>query len=161
MDFKEQREQGTSPKGRTERERRNEQVRGEIQEAYRRKDIFAILAAGFENFMAMLFDSPIDFERFLEETGRFFDAFILEEEKAENLTYVGGTFRMELKNSKTIPLSAKLYFQNEKKEWILEEKKGSVRPDQFEDWETNQELNILRKKGKLDFPIEPPKGDDK
>lgn len=161
MGFKKQQEQGTSPKGRTERERRNEQVRGEIQEAYRRKDFFAIAAAGFENFMAMLFDSPIDFEQFLEETGRFFDVFILEEEKAKNLTYVGGTFRMELKNSKTIPLSAKFYFQNEKKEWILKEKKGSVRPDQFEDWETNQELNILRKKGKLDFPIEPPKGDDK
>ena len=161
MGFEEQQTQGTSPERMTEKKRRNEQAQENIQEAYRRKDIFAILAAGFENFMAMLFDSPIDFERFLEETGRFFDAFILEVEEKENLTYVGGTFRMELKNSKTIPLSAKLYFQNEKKEWILKERKGSVRPDQFEDWGTNQELNILRKKGKLEFPLEPPGDDDK
>ena len=43
MGFKEQQEQGTSPKGRTERERRNEQVRGGDSRGLSQKGHFCYL----------------------------------------------------------------------------------------------------------------------
>lgn len=137
-------------------DKENEKVQAEIRRRWEANDIFGVLREGFHNFMRMLTDRPRPIQNFLDDTGKFFDAFISDCSKNESIRFIGGTMEIMLEEQKMIHLQAKFYFQNDKKEWILKTREGAMSTECFSDWGTAPELICLHDKGRIEFPIDPP-----
>lgn len=135
---------------------RNEKAKEAIRQKWEEGDMLGVLTAGFENFIAMLCDRPTDFGNFMDSTGAFFDSFILETSRQEQLDFAGGKLKMELSSSETINLTADFYFRNQAQQWILKQKTGEIETERFKDWETSVDLKLLRERRTLEFPIDPP-----
>lgn len=141
-------------------------VKEDIKAACAEGDLMALMYAGFESFLDVLFgdgSAPISFRKFLDHTGSFFDRFVLEASRKEHLDYIGGKMILQLDHSKRkvgdaipIQLSADLYFQTADKQWIVKKKQGQVDSSRFTDWDTDTEAIKLQRTGKLELSIEPP-----
>jgi len=108
------------------------------------------------NFLKVrLFFKPVTFEQFLEETGKFFENQIAELQKEKQLTYIGGDILFEFLETQEdqITFTAKLYFQNKDKKWVVKELTEEVISEYFSDWETSELLNDLRKNGSFKMQI--------
>lgn len=135
---------------------RNEKAKEVIRQKWEEGDMLGVLTAGFENFIAMLCDRPTDFGHFMDSTGAFFDSFILETSRQEQLDFAGGKLKMELSSPETINLTADFYFRNQAQQWILKQKTGEIETERFKDLATSVDLKLLRERRTLEFPIEPP-----
>ncbi len=111
----------------------------------------------FDKFMKLLFrNKAILFQDFLEKTSTYFDSFIQDTSKKENLKFIAGKFLMEKEDSAWIHFTAEFYFQDTNQQWILKKKEEKIAYNCFIDWETSPELKQLQKQKKLEFPIDPP-----
>ena len=128
----------------------------EIKKAIESGDMFGFLKAGFDNFMVMIFEHPLQFRTFLDYTGQFFDEYILETERTELLHFVGGKLVLEQLPAESIAMAANLYFQDAQKQWVMKGKTGQISKGRFSDWDKSLELQKLLQDGKLEFPIDPP-----
>ena len=135
----------------------NDNPQAAVRQAWNKGNILELFQAGLDNFMSMLFDRPIPFLTFLNQTSIFFDKFILDTSREEQIKYVGGELIMTLEQETIILLTAKFYFQDIENKWALKEKRGQVDNTRFSDWNTAPELAMLRKTKNLKFSIEPPK----
>lgn len=146
--------------------RDRQKVKEDIKAACVEGDLKALMYAGFESFLDMLFgdnSAPISFRKFLDHTGSFFDRFVLETSRKEHLNYVGGKMILQLDHGKRkagdaipIQLFADLYFQTADKQWIVKKKQGQVDSSRFTDWDIDKEAIKLQQTGKLELSIEPP-----
>lgn len=144
----------------------HQKVKEDIKAACAEGDLMALMYAGFESFLNVLFgdgSAPISFRKFLDHTGSFFDRFVLETSREEHLSYVGGKMILQVDRGKrrtgdTVPihLSADLYFRTMDKQWIVKKKQGQVDSSRFTDWDTDKEAIKLQQTGKLELSIEPP-----
>lgn len=146
--------------------RDHQKVKAYIKAACAEGDPKALIYAGLESFLDILFgdgSAPISFRKFLDHTGSFFDRFILETSRKEHLNYVGGKMILQIDHGKhrtgdaiPIQLSAELYFQTADKQWIVKKKQGQVDSSRFTDWDADKEAIKLQQTGKLELSIEPP-----
>ena len=121
---------------------------------------------GIKNLVSMLqgnSSAPISFQRFLEQTGLFFDHYILAVSHQESLDYVGGKMILQLEHGErkvvdgiTIRLFADLYFQTADEQWIVKQKQGQVDSARFMDWDSDKTAIILQQAGKVELSIELP-----
>lgn len=138
------------------REEQNRKTREEVKKAWAEGDLAAILKAGFDNFMSILFDNPLSFDTFLDYTGQFFDEFIRKTTAEEHLRYVGGKIKFKLNGPTCADMTADFYFQTPGKQWVMKQKTGRVDRSRFSDWDTAPNLLRLRKDGALEFEIDAP-----
>lgn len=111
----------------------------------------------FDKFMKLMFrNKTILFQDFLDSTSTYFDTFIQDTSKKENLKFIAGKFLMEREDSELIHFTAEFYFQDSSQQWILKKKEENISYDCFTDWETSPELKQLQQHKKLEFPIDPP-----
>lgn len=137
-------------------ERKSNEPKEKIKEAWATGDFVGLLQAGFENFLSIVFDRPLPFQTFLDYTSSFIDRFIIETEQREHLQCVGGKLFLELSSPQRIQMTADLYFQDSHKQWILKKKEGCVEASKFSDWNKAPELEQLRRTKKLEYPITAP-----
>lgn len=137
-------------------ERKSSEPKERIKEAWAAGDLVGLLQAGFDNFLSIVFDRPLPFQTFLDYTSSFIDRFIIETEQREHLRCVGGKLFLELSSPQRIQMTADLYFQNSRKQWILKKKEGCVEASRFSDWDKAPEFDQLRRTKKLEFPITAP-----
>jgi len=120
-------------------------------------------ATGKDDFWKIIFKKflnkrTLPFQKFLDDTGDFFDRYILETCQKENWKCFGGKLTLEkMPESKDIHLSADLYFQSSDQKWNKIHTENHVDIERFNDWDTNEELLKLCKEGKIEMTIEPPK----
>ena len=126
------------------------------------KSILALLgagSAGLDYLMEMIQElAPTTFPKYLSYTEKFFDSFVQDACRKENLKFIGGTLKMKLERETGIRLLAELYFQNDKKEWIKKTRKGYIDKKVFSDWDTDPDVQDLKRHKGLEYPINPPEG---
>ena len=135
----------------------NQDTREAIKKAWQEDDIMGLMLAGLDNFTKMICDRPIRFKTFLDSTERLLDDFILETAKQERLKYIGGKLCLELTSPSSMHMTADFYFQNSAREWVLKKKEGDVDSSRISDWNRAKEIEALRKAGKQEYSIDPPK----
>lgn len=127
--------------------------------------LVSLMRAGIEGFLHILCgmgSAQISFQRFLDQTGLFFDRYILDTSRQEGLSYIGGKMILRLDHGNTvvgtipIQLSADLYFQTANKQWLVKQKQGQVDSPRFTDWDTDATAIALQQTGTLEWSIEPP-----
>lgn len=134
-----------------------EDTREAVKKAWQDEDILGLMLAGLDNFTKMICDRPIRFKTFLDSTERLFDDFILETAEREKLHFVGGKLCLELTSASSMHMTADFYFQNSAREWVLKKKEGDVDSSRISDWNRSREIEALRKAGKQEYSIDPPK----
>lgn len=111
----------------------------------------------FNKFMNYIFiDNTILFQDFLERTSKYFDTFIQDISRKEQLNFIAGKFLMKKGGSTVIHLTAEFYFQNATQQWILKKKEGNIDSCRFDDWKKAPELKQLQREKKLEYAIDPP-----
>ena len=130
--------------------------------AWEEGDLLKLLLAGVDNALDLLCGGvPIPFQRFLEDTGAFFDRYVEEVGRKEHLRFIGGKLTLTLartlkRDTVPIALAADFYFQTADKKWVVKKKNGMVESSRFTDWTTDPEAVKLMTAGKMELAIEPP-----
>lgn len=134
----------------------------QVKSAWEEGDMLKLLLAGVDNALDLLCGGvPIPFQRFLEDTGAFFDRYVEEVGRKERLRFIGGKLTLTLartlkRDTVPIALAADFYFQTADKKWVVKKKNGMVESSRFTDWTTDPEAVKLMTAGKMELAIEPP-----
>ena len=124
-------------------ERQNKKAKEDIKAAWNKGDAIGLLRAGLDSFVNLIVRSePMSFQGFLDYTGDSFDRFILETERQDHLSYIGGKMVLELeKDTAVMPaiihIIADFYFQTADEKWVMQTKKGKIECSHFSDWNTD------------------------
>ena len=145
-----------------QKEKQGDQVKEKVKSAWEEGDLLKLLLAGVDNALDLLCGGvPIPFQRFLEDTGAFFDRYVEEVGRKECLRFIGGKLTLTLarplkRDTVPIALAADFYFQTADKKWVVKKKNGMVESSRFADWTTDPEAVKLMTAGKMELAIEPP-----
>ena len=145
-----------------QKEKQGDQVKEKVKSAWEEGDLLKLLLAGVDNALDLLCGGvPIPFQRFLEDTGAFFDRYVEEVGRKECLRFIGGKLTLTLarplkRDTVPIALAADFYFQTADKKWVVKKKNGMVESSRFIDWTTDPEAVKLMTAGKMELAIEPP-----
>lgn len=145
-----------------QKEKQGDQVKEKVKSAWEEGDLLKLLLAGVDNALDLLCGGvPIPFQRFLEDTGAFFDRYVEEVGRKECLRFIGGKLTLTLarplkRDTVPIALAADFYFQTADKKWVVKKKNGMVESSRFTDWTTDPEAVKLMTAGKIELAIEPP-----
>lgn len=145
-----------------QKEKQGDQVKEKVKSAWEEGDLLKLLLAGVDNALDLLCGGvPIPFQRFLEDTGAFFDRYVEEVGRKECLRFIGGKLTLTLarplkRDTVPIALAADFYFQTADKKWVVKKKNGMVESSRFTDWTTDPEAVKLMTAGKMELAIEPP-----
>lgn len=145
-----------------QKEKQGDQVKEKVKSAWEEGDLLKLLLAGVDNALDLLCGGvPIPFQRFLEDTGTFFDRYVEEVSRKERLRFIGGKLTLTLartlkRDTVPIALAADFYFQTADKKWVVKKKNGMVESSRFTDWTTDPEAVKLMTAGKMELAIEPP-----
>ena len=145
-----------------QKEKQGDQVKEKVKSAWEEGDLLKLLLAGVDNALDLLCGGvPIPFQRFLEDTGAFFDRYVEEVGRKECLRFIGGKLTLTLarplkRDTVPIALAADFYFQTADKKWVVKKKNGMVESSRFTDWTTDREAVKLMTAGKIELAIEPP-----
>ncbi len=145
-----------------QKEKQGDQVKEKVKRAWEEGDLLKLLLAGVDNALDLLCGGvPIPFQRFLEDTGAFFDRYVEEVGRKERLSFIGGKLTLTLdrplkRDTVPIALAADFYFQTADKKWVVKKKNGMVESSRFTDWTTDPEAVKLMTAGKMELAIEPP-----
>lgn len=145
-----------------QKEKQGDQAKKNVKSAWEEGDLLKLLLAGVDNALDLLCGGvPIPFQRFLEDTGAFFDRYVEEVGRMERLSFIGGKLTLTLdrplkRNTIPIALAADFYFQTADKKWVVKKKNGMVESSRFTDWTTDPEAVKLMTAGKMELAIEPP-----
>lgn len=145
-----------------QKEKQGDQVKEKVKSAWEEGDLLKLLLAGVDNALDLLCGGvPIPFQRFLEDTGAFFDRYVEEVGRKECLRFIGGKLTLTLdrpskRDTVPIALAADFYFQTADKKWVVKKKNGMVESSRFTDWATDPEAVKLMTVGKMELAIEPP-----
>lgn len=145
-----------------QKEKQGDQAKKNVKSAWEEGDLLKLLLAGVDNALDLLCGGvPIPFQRFLEDTGAFFDRYVEEVGRKERLSFIGGKLTLTLdrplkRNTIPIALAADFYFQTADKKWVVKKKNGMVKSSRFTDWTTDPEAVKLMTAGKMELAIEPP-----
>ena len=145
-----------------QKEKQGDQVKEKVKSAWEEGDLLKLLLAGVDNALDLLCGGvPIPFQRFLEDTGAFFDRYVEEVGRKERLRFIGGKLTLTLartlkRDTVPIALAADFYFQTADKKWVVKKKNGMVESSCFTDWTTDPEAVRLMTAGKMELAIEPP-----
>lgn len=145
-----------------QKEKQGDQVKEKVKRAWEEGDLLKLLLAGLDNALDLLCGGvPIPFQRFLEDTGAFFDRYVEEVGRKERLSFIGGKLTLTLerplkRDTVPIALAADFYFQTADKKWVVKKKNGMVESSRFTDWTTDPEAVKLMTAGKMELAIEPP-----
>ena len=117
------------------------------QEQQETEEIEETLDSAIITFLRKLFKAfnvQCTFEEFLRKTSEYLDEIILKRERRNNLDYVGGkiSFNLNVKGD-YVKMSSKLYFRNDKEEWIVQESSNSVKKSRFSDWDKDEDLKKI------------------
>ena len=145
-----------------QKEKQGDQAKKNVKSAWEEGDLLKLLLAGVDNALDLLCGGvPIPFQRFLEDTGAFFDRYVEEVGRKERLRFIGGKLTLTLarplkRDTVPIALAADFYFQTADKKWVVKKKNGMVESSRFIDWTTDPEAVKLMTAGKMELAIEPP-----
>ena len=145
-----------------QKEKQGDQAKKNVKSAWEEGDLLKLLLAGVDNALDLLCGGvPIPFQRFLEDTGAFFDRYVEEVGRKECLRFIGGKLTLTLdrplkRDTVPIALAADFYFQTADKKWGVKKKNGMVESSRFTDWTTDPEAVKLMTAGKMELAIEPP-----
>ena len=80
-----------------QKEKQGDQVKEKVKSAWEEGDLLKLLLAGVDNALDLLCGGvPIPFQRFLEDTGAFFDRYVEEVGRKERLRFIGGKLTLTL-----------------------------------------------------------------
>lgn len=145
-----------------QKEKQGDQAKKNVKSAWEEGDLLKLLLAGVDNALDLLCGGvPIPFQRFLEDTGAFFDRYVEEVGRKERLRFIGGKLTLTLdrpskRDTVPIALAADFYFQTADKKWVVKKKNGMVESSRFTNWTTDPEAVKLMTAGKMELAIEPP-----
>ena len=138
-----------------QKEKQGDQAKKNVKSAWEEGDLLKLLLAGVDNALDLLCGGvPIPFQRFLEDTGAFFDRYVEEVGRKERLRFIGGKLTLTLARPlkrDTVPIA-----QTADKKWVVKKKNGMVESSRFTDWTTDPEAVKLMTAGKMELAIEPP-----
>lgn len=120
--------------------------------------------SSFGEFLDSLLDET--FEEFLNSQEKYLDKLMIETGQKEHLVAMGGKMILSLPPDNStgqkisepneIQITVDLYFQDQQKKWIKKTLKGTKDIDSLKDWDTDKNLEKLRKENTIEFSIDPP-----